>query len=404
MTGRAIRPHAKSRTGCATCKRRKIKCDEEYPMCGNCTKRKVDCTWAPKTFRFVNSSPETRVSPASISTALSRRRPKEISILSTFQHPDASFVLSSRTLELMYHYTSMTCYTLTFVNETNLDSVWNTAVPRLSFTANGSHLLHAILAVTALHLHSLDPTSPSAGRYSYAATVHCNAALAGLTIPSFDSANLIPFVLTLSVIVIYGFAISPPSLTSSNSRFRNWLRVLRVLTKTCQQWPALPQGVTGPLASRFPVSPSALLSALPDPESGDTFPQFLSTLPFPTPGAPDPEEVADEEVSADYQWALALLQLAWKASFIPRYQGYALLAWFAGVSDRFLTFLFERRPRALLLTVHYCVIMQSMERKNTDPNCPSSWWAQRKNKWDDIITELMSQVGPQWTEWVRRNV
>ncbi len=372
-------------------------------MCGNCTKRKVDCAWAPKTFRFVNSSPETRVSPASISTALSRRRPKEISILSTFQHPDASFVLSARTLELMYHYTGMTCYTLTFVNETNLDSVWNTAVPRLSFSANGSHLLHAILAVTALHLHSLDPTSPSAGRYSYAATVHCNAALAGLTIPSFDSANLIPFVLTLSVIVIYGFAISPPSLTSSNSRFRNWLRVLRVLTKTCQQWPALPQGVTGPLASRFPVSPSALLSALPNPECGDTFPQFLSTLPFPTPGAPDPEEVADEEVSADYQWALTLLQLAWKASFIPQYQGYALLAWFAGVSDRFLTFLFERRPRALLLTVHYCVIMQSMERKNVDPNCPSSWWAQRKNKWDNIITELMCQVGPQWTEWVRRN-
>ncbi|KAK0494403.1 hypothetical protein EDD18DRAFT_1107423, partial [Armillaria luteobubalina] len=325
MTGRAIRPHAKSRTGCAMCKRRKVKCDEEYPVCGNCTKRKVDCTWPPKTFRFVNSSPETRISAASISTALSRRRPKEISIHSTFQHPDASFVLSARTLELMYHYTGMTCYTLTFVNEANLDSVWNSAVPRLSFTANGSHLLHAILAVTALHLHSLDPTSPGAARYSYAATVHCNAALAGLTIPFSDSPNLIPFVLTLSVIVIYGFAISPPSLTSSNSRFRNWLRVLRVLTKTSQQWPALPQGVT--------VFPSSLLSTLPNPESGDTFPQFLSTLPFPTPGAPDPEEVADEEVSADYQWALNLLQLAWKASFIPQYQGYALLAWFAGVSD-----------------------------------------------------------------------
>lgn len=37
--------HHKSRSGCATCKRRKFKCDETKPACLNCTKRKFPCSF-----------------------------------------------------------------------------------------------------------------------------------------------------------------------------------------------------------------------------------------------------------------------------------------------------------------------------------------------------------------------
>ncbi|CEI62247.1 unnamed protein product [Fusarium venenatum] len=39
------RSHTKSRTGCLTCKRRHIRCDESYPQCQNCTKHKVKCAF-----------------------------------------------------------------------------------------------------------------------------------------------------------------------------------------------------------------------------------------------------------------------------------------------------------------------------------------------------------------------
>lgn len=35
--------HSKSRKGCSTCKRRRVKCDEQKPVCGNCVRMKLTC-------------------------------------------------------------------------------------------------------------------------------------------------------------------------------------------------------------------------------------------------------------------------------------------------------------------------------------------------------------------------
>ncbi|KAI5950404.1 UPC2 [Candida margitis] len=35
--------HQKSRHGCSTCKRRRVKCDEQKPLCGNCVKLSLEC-------------------------------------------------------------------------------------------------------------------------------------------------------------------------------------------------------------------------------------------------------------------------------------------------------------------------------------------------------------------------
>ncbi|VEU24288.1 DEKNAAC105601 [Brettanomyces naardenensis] len=37
--------HRKSRRGCATCKRRRVKCDEAKPICGNCQRIGLDCVY-----------------------------------------------------------------------------------------------------------------------------------------------------------------------------------------------------------------------------------------------------------------------------------------------------------------------------------------------------------------------
>jgi hypothetical protein len=40
---RLRRQHAKSKNGCDMCKRRRVKCDEQLPICGSCRKRKLTC-------------------------------------------------------------------------------------------------------------------------------------------------------------------------------------------------------------------------------------------------------------------------------------------------------------------------------------------------------------------------
>ncbi|SGZ49488.1 CIC11C00000000772 [Sungouiella intermedia] len=43
MDGRSQKSKSKSRTGCITCKFKRLKCDEQKPFCNNCTKKNIKC-------------------------------------------------------------------------------------------------------------------------------------------------------------------------------------------------------------------------------------------------------------------------------------------------------------------------------------------------------------------------
>ncbi|KAJ8116905.1 hypothetical protein ONZ43_g4333 [Nemania bipapillata] len=47
------RTSKRSKTGCSECRRRKIKCDEEQPQCGQCLRRRRTCTLQDSQFRHV---------------------------------------------------------------------------------------------------------------------------------------------------------------------------------------------------------------------------------------------------------------------------------------------------------------------------------------------------------------
>ncbi|KAF8210486.1 hypothetical protein K438DRAFT_1665651, partial [Mycena galopus ATCC 62051] len=67
--------YTRSKTGCLTCRVKKIKCDEAKPNCMRCTHGQRDCTWpegvpARKRATSVKESPDGNVRPsASSSTA-----------------------------------------------------------------------------------------------------------------------------------------------------------------------------------------------------------------------------------------------------------------------------------------------------------------------------------------------
>ncbi|KAJ7925000.1 hypothetical protein B0H13DRAFT_1171941 [Mycena leptocephala] len=66
--------YTRSKTGCLTCRVKKIKCDEAKPSCMRCTHGQRDCTWpegvpARKRASSVKESPDGSIRPASSSTA-----------------------------------------------------------------------------------------------------------------------------------------------------------------------------------------------------------------------------------------------------------------------------------------------------------------------------------------------
>lgn len=65
-----------SRSGCATCRRRKVRCDQRRDVCGNCTRLKLSCLW----YRPNELSQRSRVN-----TACERCRKKKVSCNKTLQ-------------------------------------------------------------------------------------------------------------------------------------------------------------------------------------------------------------------------------------------------------------------------------------------------------------------------------
>lgn len=52
---------ARSKNGCLTCRRRKVRCDEHRPRCSHCERLNLQCMWrpayAPTPWRFVGAEP-----------------------------------------------------------------------------------------------------------------------------------------------------------------------------------------------------------------------------------------------------------------------------------------------------------------------------------------------------------
>ncbi|KAK0461737.1 uncharacterized protein EV420DRAFT_125555 [Desarmillaria tabescens] len=367
-----MRHHSKTRTGCKTCRRRKIKCDEETPICNNCTKRKIECIWEGSNDNHPASSP---VEPLPVAPY-----PQGTPSTSSLPPSEGDDMLDVLGLELIHHYTNSTCFT--FCRDEARTEIYRSKLPALAFHEGNSFLLHAVLAISALHLYSLNPAS---SRYSLAASTHCAQALAGVKAVWYEegssSADPNAVFLTYAVLTVYGHATSTPPLCHETSK--DWLSVLRTLVSFGQKWPLdrdiseafqralLPQNIDEP------INPAV------------RFPDSLTVLPLPLPGSPDIAEVQNPVVSAVYQECVALLRLVWKASFHPHYQSYALMSWFGRVPMAFFGFLFERRPRALLLMAHFYVISKRVEQ---------TWWS--KKDWDQIILNLTNEIGVKWEEFM----
>ncbi|KAG9242502.1 hypothetical protein BJ878DRAFT_425764 [Calycina marina] len=161
--------HKKSKAGCQRCKRRKIKCDEVHPTCGNCSKHGVGCDFSVDPLESPLPPSSTSIqwdasqnpgilTPASTSTIV----PFYKTPVDVLRSADSA---ATRTLELrlMHHYTALT--SKTFADSKAEEVAWQVYVPSIAY--NAEYLMDAIMAVAALHLRALNPADQSLVRASH---------------------------------------------------------------------------------------------------------------------------------------------------------------------------------------------------------------------------------------------
>ncbi|KAF1851687.1 uncharacterized protein K460DRAFT_373639 [Cucurbitaria berberidis CBS 394.84] len=127
---RQRRGHTKSRLGCVTCRKRKVKCQETWPSCANCMKRGVVCRY-PAIFKYAQRD---RI----VSEALSPRQFVQLS--------DTPTMFSSDDMRLFHHYLISAYPGIPH----DYEDIWTIDVPKYSH--QNTYLMHAILALAGSHL------------------------------------------------------------------------------------------------------------------------------------------------------------------------------------------------------------------------------------------------------------
>lgn len=186
--------HKKSRAGCKRCKIRKVKCDEERPICGACKRHNQECIYpdptppAPRRESAASSSTGAPPPPAAGGQTTHLSSPTAASSDSPTPGTTSSVTLPEtddgtqpateerRILELRLMHRYMQSFSDIFagIHNNTVAEIWRDSVPAMAI--HHPFLLHALYAVTTLHVivtkeHANQDAQNSKGEASRTSTV-----------------------------------------------------------------------------------------------------------------------------------------------------------------------------------------------------------------------------------------
>ncbi|KAK3904173.1 hypothetical protein C8A05DRAFT_42719 [Staphylotrichum tortipilum] len=414
------RPHKKSRTGCATCKARKIKCDERHPACLNCISHGVECPFlkaggGPAALGVHSSRPRARTqshSPASPATPASASSPHNYANLTP--NPSAALLPDSGSsrdlplleLELLHNFTTKTHTTLTA--DASVWPFWRDDVVQVGFTCD--YVMRAVLAVSALHLASERPDrrdfyiEEGILLHQRAARSAMRVMAAGDKIDVHQGASLFLF----SMLTMF-FALASPRRSNpdgtffiGDSGFPGWafllagtrpiIDLLGERGKETVAGPFLRYGARRWHAQRAVLHDERCgrtSASASNPENGG----LLAPLRARINAA-----VADPELLQTYAHALDELELAFAASGDPDAPRDVLdaMVWLWVVSDSLVPLLRVPSQEAVAIFAYFCVLLKKHE---------SHWWLRG---WGDHAMarahEILDEEHRGWIEWPIREM
>ncbi|KAH0608345.1 uncharacterized protein H6S33_001479 [Morchella sextelata] len=408
------RTHTKSRNGCAKCKKRRVKCDEVHPACGNCIKHAIECDFSngggssssvndssasdiastpsstitvQNTINASNSSsllsppastPDSYIgSPSPLVTAVRAFLPNTFIpplqnqqhqqqqnnnqhlIPHTSPHPGFTFSWTTTDLELMYHYSRDAPSFLASTG--SLIDMWTHDVPRLAFADKSGCAIHAMLAVSSLHLAFLEPHNRTFRLIT--ATAHYDQAvrILGAMVPHICKDSCEALFIASALIVVFATA-SPlvPGNAVENEPWSipEWVPLIRGVYSILREvWDWVESGCLGQMLKVQFYERTGVSS-----EETEALNALYRLCTDTTES--DDDEIKDTDVSSTYFSAIHKLRKSFgSCTDQARYNTTSLIfQWPICVSDKYVSLLKERRPRALVIFAYYCVLLKRMER------------------------------------------
>ncbi|KAK7040101.1 hypothetical protein VNI00_008614 [Paramarasmius palmivorus] len=298
--------------------------------------------------------------------------------------------------KLVHHYSLVT--STTFKNGSPSSQFASQfVVPAFGFKEPA--LMHALLALSAIHLHKLyDPLGIADQDYFSLGQEHKSKALALDTSPAPSDIHS----LTRIFLAVYNMAesfavLGPPGLFTLMDTVRDTLRgedYFRFFQDE-QLWPLdWPFNCQGVRIVPTEVE-EQLLSISYMADTSHLFPPLLKRIHLPDTAWPDSDElVLDPAISAVYKASVDALRASWYLCHLCPGNGLALASatsWVVRMTDEFRHLLVvERRPRALVILYYYCLMLSHL-----DPQ--QCWWA---GKHAECMAWIRTMLSANWVEGV----
>ncbi|CAI7582168.1 unnamed protein product [Penicillium viridicatum] len=319
--------HLKSRTGCQRCRARRVKCDESRPVCRDCHRHGMPCI-------YDRPAEEGAIPP---STGIQCRRIEP--------SPSDPGNDAHMELRLLHHFTLFTSATMPGAHLKRVKDCWSIDVPRLAFSYKP--LLHAIFAISALHLFKANPDEADLQ------DIHCNfleqalrehrLCIGGITTQTADAVCFTSILLQIDV-----FATLQNHHVVSYEQVSEWMRLVRGSVAVFDAALEI---------ARHNTHPPHIWCII------DTFPMPLWTnsdagsFSFLLPTVPDDED--DETALEAYRGAVAHINATWlamEAKEHPQISCRRFMVFPLFATAEFIDLLEKRRPRALVVLAYFLAL------------------------------------------------
>lgn len=292
-------------------------------------------------------------------------------------------------LKVWNHFITSTAPTLTTPFEEKL----------VSRALSCDYLVHGMLATGALHLGYLSADPKEKEKYSYLASQHHDLALGPFqrAMANITAANANQLWVFSTLLMAFTYAsyrstehLFPFSDSPSKEVLSNWMLCIRGCVGFVQT--ALRHLEVGPLSflisEGLKVETAIADGAVVDPEVDQSMSLLKNTV-FQMPIIKSTTTVEEMEAYEDAIERLRNSFAAYARGLDSKMTRATAALWVGRVSDTFIRLLSEKRPPALILTAHYCLILKYCE------NC---WYMEQRAYY--LFEAVKQTLGEQWAPYI----